>query len=111
MGNEEGKADRDYFVLAILFMIAVAFWVSFFRYFINLDYNILLTIECDPEVSSCVTDGEYFYDRFLVKAKTIEDYCGEKQDEECILKLYEQNRAEKIPCEEDLEDWEECTSP
>jgi hypothetical protein len=106
----ENKKDRDYFILVVLLMIAVAFLASFFRYYVNLDYDIFLTIECDPEISECVTDEESYYNRFLVKAKTIENHCGQNQNEECILDLYNIGEAEMIPCEQDLEEWEECVN-
>lgn len=104
-------SDRDYFILTVLFLIAVAFWASFFRYFINLNYDIYLTVECDPSVSACVTDEETYYERFLVKASTLERACHDNHTDACIWKLYESGQAEKLACDEDLEEWEYCSTP
>ncbi|MFA6226984.1 MAG: hypothetical protein WC631_00650 [Candidatus Paceibacterota bacterium] len=107
--KREEKPKVDYIILLVLFFILVAIIVSFIRYYIRLDYNIYLHTECDPTVEVCTTDSDTNYNKFIVKASELQKFCGDKQDDACILDLYAKGLAEKLNCEENLSDSESCT--
>lgn len=101
---------KEYFIIVSLLLVLAAFVVSLDRYFFKKDFNIIVATECDPEEENCFSDEEYFYHKFSVHAKTLEDFCSKEHDDECIMGMFDQGLAEKIECNEDtIEDWEFCT--
>jgi len=111
MEEKNKKEKTDYFILAVLLLIIAAFGFSFYKYFVKLDYDILLSIECDPKISICVTDEESYYKKFLAGAKVLDENCPDAEDEQCIINLESRGLAKKLDCEEYLEEGESCTNP
>ncbi|MBP9760401.1 MAG: hypothetical protein KBD24_03500 [Candidatus Pacebacteria bacterium] len=109
---EEQNKQSTILMFAILVIIFIASGVSFYRYCYALEYLIYLQVDCDPALTVCTTDGEFYYEKNIVVARDIEKYCSTTQSPSCLTRLREMNRSvETLPCEDNLEDEESCTNP
>lgn len=106
------KPKSNYFILLILLLILTAMLVSYYRYFITLDYDIYMHISCDPKLEVCVTNGDIFYKKVLAKAFNLNEYCS-TNEESCVLNLIKNNNARVVLCEENISkiNDESCTNP
>lgn len=111
METRPDSRKSNYFNLAILALIVVTLGISFYHYFIKLNYDLYLQTECDPSTEVCTTDEESYYHKFIAPAYLIENRCVGDQDESCILSLHKEGLVEKLSCEDNLEEWEYCTDP
>lgn len=105
------KEKTNYFTLLALLLIVGAMITSFYKYYVNLDYNTLLTVECDPAVSICFYDGESYYEKLLIYTKTLDERCNDASNEQCLIDLKDNGEAESLACDENLEEGESCTNP
>jgi hypothetical protein len=112
MEEKNNKEKTNYFTLLALLLIVGAMIFSYFKYYVNLDYDTLLAIECDPSENVCFYDEESYYQKFLVYTKTLDENCNDSEDEQCIIDLWQNEMATLIECSEDtLESWEVCSDP
>jgi hypothetical protein len=112
MEIENKKEKTNYFTLLALLLIVVAMIFSYFKYYVNLDYDTLLAIECDPSIDVCFYDEESYYQKFLIYTKTLDENCSDASNEQCIVDLWKKDLATLIECnDENLEEWEVCSDP
>ena len=106
------KEKTNYFVLLSLLVVVFAMLFSYVKYYVNLDYDTLLAIECDPANNVCFYDEESYYDKFLIDTKILDENCSDASDEQCIVNLWQKDLAMKIECDDDsIEEWEICSDP
>ena len=112
MEEKQIKEKTNYFTLIVLILVVIAMVTSFFKYYLNLDYDTLLAIECDPTTDICFYDEESYYQKLLVYTKILDDNCFDSSSDDCVLDLKDKGLARVVECNEDnLEKWEICTNP
>ena len=112
MEEKKIKEKTNYFTLIALLLVVGAMVTSFYKYYVNLDYDTLLTIECDPATTVCFYDEESYYEKLLIHTKTLDERCNDASNEQCLFDLRTEGLAETIDCnDENIEEWESCTNP
>lgn len=91
-------------------LLLVSFVVSFQKFYLEKDYDILVHIPCDNTVEKCITDGENYYNNFVVHASVMNVHC-KNADYQCIEELYLQGMAEKAGCDMFVSGEESCVEP
>jgi hypothetical protein len=133
MQNEPQKTDKKtkifYTIFFVLILISVA--VTFYRYVILKDYQIVAEVSCDPTEEICyfyegvVCDDpidtecvpEEAYDYKIISKNAANIYACEQTDEkidcgEELSCLEGEENCEYTYCDsENLEEWEVCSEP
>ena len=111
MEEKKTKEKTNYFTLLALLLVVGAMVTSFYKYYVNLDYDTLLTIECDPATTVCFYDEESYYEKLLIYTKTLDDNCNDASDEQCLIDLKNKGQAKSLVCADNLDEGESCTNP
>lgn len=111
MEEKKTKEKTNYFTLMALLLVVGAMVTSFYKYYVNLDYDTLLKIECDPSATVCFYDGEIYYEKLLIYTKTLDENCNDASNEQCIIDLKNKGQAKSVMCSDNLQEGESCTNP
>ncbi len=86
------------YVMGILILVSVG--VTFYRYMILKDYQVITEIECNPEIENCFVrteeDGTISYYKIISRNAANIPLCDPAQDESCRALVCE---AEELKCE------------